>query len=201
MEPSHAARSFGAWNRRAVFAVAMGLTAAVGLSSTTPAEGSHRDYAAELRDRAEIEALGVCYASATDAISKGALEEGRRLYRKCFTSDAVIGASFPGTDPSGPPDFFSIGPDAWADTVNSVFVNAGYAQTQHMMSNFVINIDGDRATMSSYLNATHVLDAFGSIDLANGTYVDEIVRTRRGWKISRRTLRLISFMRVDSPTP
>jgi len=178
---------------------ALTLGAAVLISVTHTAEGSGVDHASALRAEADITALSVCYALGTDAIGRGDLQEGRRLYRECFTDDAIIGASFPGADPNNPPDLVAIGPDGWADIVNDVFSSAGYLATQHQVSNFVVDVKGDKATMSTYLTATHVLDPAGSIDLAHGTYVDEVVRTSKGWRIKKRTLRLITFLRVESP--
>jgi len=179
----------------------LALAAAISMTATQPAEGSGIDHTVELRAESEIEQLSLCYARGTDAIGRGDLQAGRSIYQKCFTDDAIIGASYPGADPSAPPDLVAIGPNAWADIVNDVFSSAGYLATQHMMTNIVVNVQGNKATMSSYLAATHVIDSTGSIDLAHGTYVDEVVRTPKGWRIKKRTLNLITFLRLESPTP
>ena len=169
-------------------------------SSASPAEGTHFEPWHRLKDRAEIEDLNYCYAAGTDAIGRGDLQAGKAIYQTCFTQDAVFAASFPDTDPNDPPDLTTVGPDSWADIVEGVFESAGYASTQHLISNVRVDFQGPHtATVTSYLNATHVLDPFGSIDLANGTYVDVVVRTPQGWRITQRTLELITFMRVDSP--
>jgi len=169
-----------------------------GVVAVVPAEGNPPSDIQRLRDRAEIEELTYCYAEATDAIGRGQVEVGRALYEKCFTPDAVIGVYFPTDDPNGPPGLTS-GPSAWADIVDDVFTTSGYLATQHLMGNVRIDIQGKTATMSTYLNATHVIDPQGAIDLANGTYEDVVVRTPKGWKIAKRTLRLITFLRIESP--
>ncbi len=172
--------------------------AVTGLVAAVPAEGNPPSDIQRLKDREEIEELTYCYAEATDAIGSGQLEVGRALYQKCFTPDAVLEAYFPTDDPNGPPGLTS-GPSEWADVANNVFVTAGYVATQHLNSNVRINIQGNTATMRTYLNATHVLDPEAAIDLANGTYEDIVVRTPKGWKIKKRTLRLITFLRLESP--
>jgi hypothetical protein len=172
---------------------------AIVVSVATPAEGTQPDYVKQLRDRQEIEDLAYCYAAGTDAIGRGDVQGGKAIYQTCFTPNAVIAASYPGNDPNGPPDLTTIGPDAWAGVVESVFAQAGYVGTQHLISNVRIQVNGNTATMTTYLNATHVLDPYTSYNVANGTYEDVVVRTPAGWRIKQRTLRLISFVHVESP--
>lgn len=170
-----------------------------GVSAAVPASGNPFDYLLHLRDRVEIEDLAYCYAEGTDTIGRGDMEGGRDIYETCFTKNAVVEAYFPTDDPSGPPGLTS-GPSEWADIAANVFTTNGYVATQHIMTNPRIKfIGGSTATMTTYLNAVHVLDPEGSIDLANGTYTDLVVRTPKGWKIAKRTLRLITFLRLNSP--
>lgn len=188
------------WRRAGVTLGALALAGAVGASVSSPAQGNLFEPWSRLQDRQEIEDLEYCYGAATDAIGRGDVEAGRAIYQTCFTQNAVISASFPGADPSGPPDLSTVGPSSWADIVESVFDSSGYQSTQHLISNVRINFTGfNTATMTSYLNATHVLDPTSSIDLANGTYTSVVVRTAYGWRIAERDLDLITFMRVQSP--
>lgn len=147
-----------------------------------------------LHDTAAIRKLTICYAHGTDAIGRGDLEAGQALYQACFTKDAAIAAVFP--DGRGEK---RTGPEAWADFVLSVFKNAGYTVTQHLLGTIDIEVTGETATMNTYLHATHVLPN-GSIDVANGTYADEVVKTPDGWRIRSRTLTLITFLHLASPT-
>ena len=146
----------------------------------------------------EIEKLTHCYARGTDAIGRGDLAQGKSIYTGCFTSDAELSVYFPGTDTSGPADFTTVGTDAWADFVAATFTNSGYTSTQHLLGNIDVDVDGPHAAMSSYLHATHVV-ANGTIDVANGTYVDEVVKQNGKWKIKRRVLTLITFLNVGTP--
>jgi hypothetical protein len=189
----------GSWNRGGVALSAVMLAGAVMVSVATPAEGTPHDHWSSSSDRGEIEDLAYCYAAGTDAIGRGDLQAGKDIYHTCFTPDAIIGASYPGSDPNAPPDLVSTGPDAWAAVVQSVFASAGYESTQHLISNIRINTSGNTGTMTSSLHATHVLDPFTSVTIANGTYEDVVVRTPAGWRIKQRTLRLISFVHLESP--
>jgi hypothetical protein len=142
----------------------------------------------------EIQKLATCYALGTDAIGRGNLQEGKQIYRDCFTQDAQITAIFP--DGASETRY---GTDSWADFVYSVFQGNGYVATQHLMGSLNVSVRGDRAKMSSYLHATHKRSET-SIDVANGTYEDDVILNRNGrWKISNRTLKLIDFLNLSSP--
>lgn len=177
------------------------VSAAVCVSSLTSAYGYDTDYFDSLRDRQAIEQLAYCYASGTDAIGRGDVAAGTAIYNKCFTPNAVFEASFANPDPNAPPDFVATGPGNWATVVNNQFTSQGYVATQHLMSNVQIDLHWSTATMSTYLSATHVIDPSASIDLANGPYVFDVVRTPIGWRITRLQLKLISFLRLESPPP
>lgn len=150
-----------------------------------------------LQDAAEIRQLTICYALGTDAIGAGDVDKGKALYTDCFTDDAPIAAFFPngqGTKRTGP--------DAWADFVKEIFRENKYTATQHLIGTIDVNIDhktGDAANMTSYLHATHLLPN-GSINVANGTYEDEVVKTGTGWRIRKRTLKLVTFLNLNSPS-
>jgi 3-phenylpropionate/cinnamic acid dioxygenase small subunit len=66
----------------------------------------------------------------------------------------------------------------------------GLDASQHIISNEVIEVDGDRARARCYFKAQHVFRGAEGGDnfLVGGTYEDEIVRTAEGWRIERRTL-------------
>lgn len=142
----------------------------------------------------EIQKLTSCYSLGTDAIGRGNLLEGKNIYRNCFTQDAVLTAIFPdGTTQT------NYGTDSWADFVYSVFQGNGYTATQHLMGTINISIENNQAVMTSYLHATHKRSET-SIDVANGTYEDQVVNINGRWKIRKRTLKLIDFLNLSSPT-
>ncbi|MEA5623084.1 nuclear transport factor 2 family protein [Nostoc sp. UHCC 0251] len=142
----------------------------------------------------EIQKLTSCYALGTDAIGRGNLLEGKNIYRDCFTQDSVLTAIFP--DGASETRY---GTDSWADFVYSVFQGNGYQATQHLIGTINISVQNNQARMTSYLHATHKRSET-SIDVANGTYEDQVVKTNGRWKIRNRTLKLIDFLNLSSPT-
>lgn len=58
----------------------------------------------------------------------------------------------------------------------------GFDATQHMISNFIIVLDGDRATCRSHVRATHRIDK--DIYVMGGLYRHKMVRLDGEWKIA-----------------
>jgi SnoaL-like domain len=153
-------------------------------------------------DEAEIAKLPVCYSLGTDAIGRGNVAQGKAIYKPCFTNNAVFSVYYPSNPFDGPPAYTTTGTNSWGDYVRDAFTTNGYIATQHLMGSINVKVDdnGIHGTMTSYLHATHVL-ADGTIDVANGTYEDEVVRQNGVWKIKTRTLKLIDFLNLGTPTP
>ena len=102
------------------------------------------------------------------------------LLRSCFTDDAET-------------DYGESG--SWRDvdglTAFMEAAHAGFGPTNHMLSNFVIDVDGDRARATTYVHAVLVFadDPSAWVDSV-GRYDDTLVRTVDGWRIDRRRTRL-----------
>jgi hypothetical protein len=83
--------------------------------------------------------------------------------------------------------------------VNTVFRGSGYDFTQHLLSNVDVQIQGNRALLTAYLNASHVIsgDAIGGpsqcVAVANGTYSLLAVKRRGRWVATQLDLTLITF--------
>ena len=62
--------------------------------------------------------------------------------------------------------------------------------SQHLVGNHEVSVDGDTATHRCYLQAQHVRRAAtgGPNYLVGGRYEDRLVRTAQGWRIAHRTL-------------
>jgi len=67
---------------------------------------------------------------------------------------------------------------------------SGLDSSQHIVSNAVVDIDGDAATATCYLHAQHYLVSGSGVNtfVVGGTYRDKLVRTDDGWRITYRTL-------------
>jgi hypothetical protein len=62
--------------------------------------------------------------------------------------------------------------------------------TQHLQGNYVVNVNGDTAQASCYLQANHFADGLPGGDVFSvwAKYRDDFVRTPNGWKIKKRYL-------------
>lgn len=150
--------------------------------------------------------LMLCYGAGTDAIGDSTRADpsgdGAAIYADCFTDDAVFRAWFPGTDFGDPDQAVTIGPsdgmtgpEAWAAFVFSVF-DGTYTFTQHSLSNFLVEVNGDSGTLRAYLNAAHVTQEEGavtSVAVAHGTYTLQVEKVAGAWKVTRLDLTLINF--------
>lgn len=59
---------------------------------------------------------------------------------------------------------------------------------RHVTTNFIIDVDGDTASMSCYLTYLDPAQNFAVVMF--GVYDDEVVRTSSGWKFSSRRLQV-----------
>jgi len=120
-----------------------------------------------------IQDLLVRYATAIDT-------RDWELFRTCFSEDAVT-------------DYGDVG--SWTDVEGiTAFMEKAhepFGDTNHMLSNFVVEVDGDRAQATSYVHVVLALkgSVAGWVDSV-GRYGDTLVRTPGGWRIAERRTRL-----------
>lgn len=128
-----------------------------------------------LRDRLEIQDLLVRYGTALDD------RDWARL-STCFLPDAVA-------------DYGGLGERRGFAEIESICRRAlePLDASQHFISNFEIEVQGDVAHSRCYLLAQHVRREApgGPHYLLAGVYRDELVRTPEGWRIRRRELQTI----------
>jgi hypothetical protein len=193
-------------------ALALALPLAVHASPAAPAAPSA---GLQRSDRDAVAELIYCYARGTDQIGDATthadpLSAGLAIYRQCFAPDAQFRAWFPqqpfdsqtfpnpDANPATAPAPF-IGPAAWANFVNGVFRGNGYTFTQHIMTNVDVQLHGNHALLTAYLNATHVIsgDTIGGpsrcVAVANGTYSMQAEKRAGSWVATRLDLTLITF--------
>ncbi len=132
----------------------------------------------------EIVAVLVRYARAVDT-------RDWALFRTCFTDDMTA-------------DYGDVG--SWQDLDDLVDfmdrAHLGMGATQHRLSNFFVQVQGDRATSVTYVHVVAML-ASGPEDWIDsiGSYEDTLVRAGDGWRISQRTYRTTRMLVSPSLTP
>jgi 3-phenylpropionate/cinnamic acid dioxygenase small subunit len=124
-------------------------------------------------DKEQIAEVLIRYATGIDS-------KDWPLLRSCWTDEIDV-------------DYQQLGrftsPDALTDVMRQLHENMG--PTYHRLSNFVINVEGDGATVRSYVHAVLMLqpdDDTNWVD-ALGHYDDVFVRTAEGWRINKRVSR------------
>jgi 3-phenylpropionate/cinnamic acid dioxygenase small subunit len=126
-------------------------------------------------DVVEITQLLYRYARAIDARDWKALEQ-------VFTPDARIHYA---VERGAELRFPDLGP--WLAKAMTIF-----KATQHVITNPLVELSGDRARCTSYLTGTHVQERSDTgaqvLTTEGSTYSDELVRTREGWRIASRRL-------------
>ena len=107
------------------------------------------------------------------------------LLRSIFTDEITMDFE----DYSGQPAQ-TLSADAWVAGVKVLFT--GLDATQHVMTNPIVDIDGESATCRMYMKAEHFLaNDEGSFDYAiGGYYTDQLHKDRDRWVIEAVTLKL-----------
>lgn len=132
-----------------------------------------------LLDRSEIERVVYDYATGLDT-------KDWTLWRSIFTDEVRVKfsstaeAAFAGLGQ----EWVSMTAEEWVEGRRVLFT--GLATTQHQMSNPRITIDGDAATCIMYMQAIHLMPGSPDVEYTlGGYYVDDLVRTPKGWKLAR----------------
>jgi hypothetical protein len=131
-------------------------------------------------DRDDLVELTVRYATAIDT-------EQYSLLNQVFTDDAHVDYGEVGQWTGGA---------AVAEFMEAAHVIA--AHTMHRVSNQAIDINGDTATMRTYVDALILLED-GSGANPVGYYDDHAVRTTDGWRITRRSYTSVRLAAVPAP--
>ena len=76
----------------------------------------------------------------------------------------------------------------WVNGVKALFT--GLDSTQHVMTNPMVDVDGDRGRLRMYMKAEHFLrnDSGGNDFALGGYYQDRLLKTGGEWKIEAVTL-------------
>ena len=103
------------------------------------------------------------------------------MYRSLFTDEVEI--DFSSYDPGLPP--VTVAADDFVAGMKPLF--EGLAATQHMMSNPLVELEGDNAQITMYVRAHHVFDPEDpeSYYTVGGYYRNRLARERGNWKLVR----------------
>lgn len=130
------------------------------------------------------------------------LEEIRNLARRyahCVWQRDAAGAAAVFTE-DGEMDTGDRPPLVGRDAIRAVYEEVFRTQAfRPMLHNHVIELDGDRATGTVYLDVRATMDGVEKVGL--GFYEDRYLRTAEGWKIHARLLTLQSFVDAGEPIP
>ncbi|MGO9059737.1 MAG: nuclear transport factor 2 family protein [Candidatus Binataceae bacterium] len=128
-----------------------------------------------LEDRAAIAEVMQRYGMSIDTRDWAAL-------RSCFADEMEIDLSATPFG-SGRP-LIPMSGDAWLESIKRIV--SQFAVTQHMISPYHIDVDGDRAVCLAYLQACHFPPECKdekSVWGLGGYYTNTMLRTSEGWKI------------------
>lgn len=131
-----------------------------------------------MTDRDEIVELTIRYATAIDSLKYS-------LLTMVFTDDADVDYGEVGQWTGGA---------AVAEFMETVHVGA--KNTMHRMTNQAVDIDGDSATVRTYVDALILFEGGGANPI--GYYDDHVVRTGDGWRIARRTYTSVRLVAVPA---
>ncbi len=108
------------------------------------------------------------------------------LFRSIFMDEITMDFSSYSGEPGGP-----MRADDWVAGCKVLFT--GLDATQHVMSNPIVDLDGNRARLRMYMKAEHFLiNDQGNDDFALGGYYDDrLVKTDQGWRIEAVTLNVM----------
>jgi hypothetical protein len=140
-----------------------------------------------LTDRAEISELIDRYITAFDVLTERPRDDA--WYRNIFTDDVRL--TFPVGSHRGITGLAEFQRTA----------KAKWARTHHLTSNYVIDVDGDRATVRAHLLATHVYAGDAPQGrLSVGSHADAAaIRTQAGWRLRELTFGLVWSAAEVSP--
>ncbi|KTE10719.1 nuclear transport factor 2 family protein [Sphingopyxis sp. H115] len=129
-------------------------------------------------DRKAAMAVVTCYASALDARDWAG-------YRALFTDEVAIDYGAIGSLAATVPA------DEWTERCRAL---EGFDATAHQLHNMDTAIDGNRATVTSIVDAVHVVEVEDRALLGDliGRYTHRLVR-QNGWKIAGVTLTVVAY--------
>jgi hypothetical protein len=129
-----------------------------------------------LIDKKNIEELILLYAVGVDTLNWP-------LYRSIYEDDIETDfTSYSGGEPQ------KLKADDWVAQLKAFF--PGLDASQHTLTNFLIDVNGDEATAMVYMSAAHFLQNRGGdgVVTLGGYYTHHLRRGSQGWKVRKTKL-------------
>jgi 3-phenylpropionate/cinnamic acid dioxygenase small subunit len=122
-------------------------------------------------DERAIVSVALRYARSIDT-------KNAELFMSCFTEDALFGLPKLRMDPGMKLE------------MAMPFLDSLFSATQHVTTNFEVDVSGDKASLRSLYIATHVWreNLADPLFVMGGHYQDTFVRSDDGWRIQDRLL-------------
>lgn len=118
-------------------------------------------------DRNEIEDVLIRYATGIDS-------RDWPLFKSCFVEDCEL-------------DYGFIGCWSNRESVTKYMIRAHSGPSLHRISNISVEVNGEKATARSYVDAIVLVPGGVGNAQAIGYYDDKLVRTQQGWQIEYRS--------------
>jgi hypothetical protein len=141
-----------------------------------------------------------CFAVGADLVGLGDVQGAKSVLHDCFTDDMTFDAVMP---PAYAKLDFSTsgGSDGFVNGANQVYRGMNIVRVQHLITNVVIERTGpDTATVNSGALAVHTYQDEHVFN-ANVKFVDSFQRIGGVWKITHRTMNVISVSQAAAWTP
>ena len=138
-------------------------------------------------DLAEIQNLLNQYCHAVD---RGSVDDILAVFHR----DAVLRPRYLGEDVHNGIDAIR----AWYTDYDRK-VRSTVNPMRHKITAPYVQVDGDRATSVSYLDADFVSNANGEMGVATGRYEDQLVKDQGRWWISERVILVDHSVRLATP--
>lgn len=129
-----------------------------------------------LLDRMDITDVFYRYGRAIDRCSVDQSEETFALLADCLSEDVMVDYGVGGT---------YAGHENWINFVKQTAPRMG--RTLHLYTNVLVTVEGDTASASCNVQATHMWEDRGGprFLVAGGTFENDFRRTPGGWRISK----------------
>jgi hypothetical protein len=141
-----------------------------------------------------------CFSVGADLVGAGDLPGARDTLRRCFTDDMSVTAVMP-------PAYSALnfqtagGADGFVDVASQIYRQMHFVRTQHLITNIVIEKTGPHTAIAR--SGALAVHTYQDEHVFNATikFVDDFKRVGGAWKITHRTMTLVSVSQAPAWAP